>query len=141
MQHHFWIPALATAVIAAGVDARTRRIPNWLSVPSMVAGLVASLAQGGAEGMWQSLLSLGIAVVFFGIPCWMGSMGMGDLKLGCALGAWMGPQALMLALLVASMAAGVHALLYSLLRCRSDSIPYGPAMAAGVIVAMFAHWR
>ena len=141
MPHEFWIPALATAVIAAGVDARTRRIPNWVSVPSMIAGLVAAGVQSGGNGLWQSLLSVGIAVLFFGTQCWMGSMGMGDLKLGCALGAWIAPEAMLLALLVAAMAAGMHAMLYSLLRFPSASIPYGPSMAAGVIVSMFAHWR
>ncbi|MBS1826019.1 MAG: prepilin peptidase [Acidobacteria bacterium] len=141
MEQAFWIPALATAVIAAGVDARTRRIPNWLSVPSMVAGLVAAGMRSGSDGLWQSLLSVGIAVLFFGMQCWMGSMGMGDLKLGCALGAWIAPEAMVFALMVAAMAAGLHAVVYSLLRYPSGSIPYGPAMAAGVIVSMFAHWR
>jgi prepilin peptidase CpaA len=71
-------------------DVRTRRIPNALTVPSFVSGLVFHLAFHG----WPGLLDAGLGfLVGFGIlfVIWLaGSGGGGDAKLMGALGAWLG---------------------------------------------------
>jgi prepilin peptidase CpaA len=45
----------------------------------------------------------------FGFLFWMGGMGMGDVKLCAAIGAWVGPWQLMVALVVTGLAGGVMA--------------------------------
>lgn len=145
MNPNLWTPAMITVLVAAAIDARSRRIPNWLSVPSLVLGVVVSIALDGPAGWNRSLLGIALAAVFFGGQCWLGNMGMGDLKLGCAMGAWIGAPALLFALLITAMAGGLLATGYLLFAARSKSdahaIPYAPPMAVGVMVSMFANWR
>jgi Flp pilus assembly protein protease CpaA len=88
-----FIPTLAAAVavIAAVTDVRERRIPNRLTYPAMVAGLVLQTAVYGWHGL---LLGLFGALLFGG--CFLlfhlvRAMGAGDVKLAVALGCIIGP--------------------------------------------------
>lgn len=48
-----------------------------------------------------------------GVLYWLGGMGMGDVKLCTAIGAWIGPSQLLLALVVMGVAGGVIALCWA----------------------------
>lgn len=52
--------------------------------------------------------------LIFGFFCWMGGMGMGDVKLCAAIGAWIGPSQLLLALVLTGLAGGVMVLCWAL---------------------------
>jgi prepilin peptidase CpaA len=90
METYLLLGALITATTGAVQDVRARRIPNWLTYGSLVAGLGVrtwwlgwhGLAQG-AEGM---LLGGGVFFLFFLVR----GMGAGDVKLMGAVGAWVG---------------------------------------------------
>ena len=47
------------------------------------------------------------ALVIYGFLFWMGGMGAGDVKLCAAIGAWIGPSQLFIALVITGMAGGV----------------------------------
>lgn len=85
---------LAVVVAYTGVclvmDLRSRRIPNWLTVPALVLGLAAHTVMGGWSGLQFSLLGFatGFAVLF--VLWLMGGGGGGDVKMMSALGAWLG---------------------------------------------------
>jgi len=84
-------PMLAMLVIAAAVDWRTRRIPNWLTVLMMLSGLAGSFLAGHVASPGQAMLGM---VVGFAIPFGlfaMGALGGGDVKLLAGIGAWLGP--------------------------------------------------
>jgi len=87
-----WWPTLLVLVIASITDLRSYRIPNWLSLPFLACGIVVSSGLHGFRGFGQSIGGIGLAVVLIGVFCWLGGMGMGDLKLGAAIGAWIGPS-------------------------------------------------
>ncbi len=53
---------------------------------------------------------MGLGALIFGFFCWLGGMGMGDVKLCAAIGAWIGPSQLLLALVITGLAGGVMAL-------------------------------
>lgn len=108
-----WWPTLTVLVIATVTDLRSRRIPNWLVLPFMVAGILVSGWVHGWHGVGQSLSGLALGAALFGILYLMGGMGMGDVKLFAAIGAWIGPMQLLFALLVTSMAGGVMALCWA----------------------------
>ncbi|MCA9064109.1 MAG: prepilin peptidase [Planctomycetaceae bacterium] len=76
--------------VAAVSDLRARRIPNKLTAPMFVAGVVWQACQG-----WSALGSgLGGFAIGFGLMfvLWMiGSAGGGDVKLLGALSIWLGP--------------------------------------------------
>ena len=105
------LPLIALVVIVATViDLRTRRIPNWLVFPCLLAGLVWASVTHGWSGLGQALLGVGVAVLAVGPFCALRAMGMGDLKLCAAVGAWIGPSQLVVALVLTGMAGGVIAL-------------------------------
>jgi prepilin peptidase CpaA len=109
-----WWPTLIVLAVAIFTDLRSRRIPNWLVLPFMLAGVAVSGWLHGWHGIGQSLGGLGLGTLFFGILFWMGGMGMGDVKLCAAIGAWIGPAQLLLALVITGLAGGVMALCWGL---------------------------
>jgi prepilin peptidase CpaA len=100
--------------VATWTDLRSRRIPNWLVLPFLVAGVGVSAWQNGWHGVAQSLEGLALGAVLFGVLFAMGGMGMGDVKLAAAIGAWIGPSQLLLALVLTGLAGGVMALVWAL---------------------------
>ena len=72
------------------LDVRSRRIPNWLTVPVLATGLLVYTACDGLSGLWFSFLGFatGFGVLFV---LWLfGGGGGGDVKMMGALGAWLG---------------------------------------------------
>ncbi len=108
-----WWPTLVAVTIATVCDIRSRRIPNWLVLPFLLAGIVVATVTGGWSGLGQSLLGLSLAAVLLGIFYCLGGMGMGDVKLCAAIGAWIGPQQLGTALVVMGIAGGLMAVLWA----------------------------
>jgi len=109
-----WWPTLILAVIATFTDLRGRRIPNWLTVPFLLAGLICSVVFHGLSGLGQSVMGMALGAFLMGILCLLGGMGMGDLKLCAAVGAWIGPGQLVIALVFMGLIGGVMALCWAL---------------------------
>jgi prepilin peptidase CpaA len=101
--------AVLLALIGCWTDLRSRRIPNWLTVPAFVVGVVANAVLGGLSGLKTSLLGalvgLGLLLPFVLLR----SLGAGDWKLAGALGAFAGPNLLVDLLLLSVFVAGVMA--------------------------------
>jgi prepilin peptidase CpaA len=109
-----WWPTVIVLAIATFTDVRSCRIPNWLVVPFLAGGFVVSAWTRGWHGMEQSLLGFLLGAGIFGFLYWMGGMGMGDVKLFAAIGAWIGPAQLLVALVVTGMAGGIMALAWAI---------------------------
>ncbi len=109
-----WWPTLIVLAIATFTDVRSCRIPNWLVLPFLVAGIAVSGWMHGWHGVGQSLLGIGLGTVVLGFFYWMGGMGMGDLKLCAAVGAWIGPAQLLVALVLTGIAGGIMALCWAI---------------------------
>jgi prepilin peptidase CpaA len=113
--HSFaWWPTLAVLGVATFTDLRSRRIPNWLVLPFLLTGIVVSVWTQGWSGLGQSLGGALLGLVIYGVLFWMGGMGAGDVKLCAAIGAWVGPQQLILALVITGMAGGVMVFCWAL---------------------------
>ncbi len=103
--------AICLSLIAAYTDLRSRRIPNWLTVPGFAVGVVASTILGGWSGLKESLLGTGLAFALL-LPFWLlRSLGAGDLKFAAALGAYTGPGRLIDILIGSVFVAGLMALI------------------------------
>ena len=121
--HSFaWWPTTVVLVVATFTDLRNRRIPNWLVFPFLLAGIAVSpwrqnwpgIGRGlGWHGVGQSFAGFGVGLLVCGIFFWMGGMGAGDVKLCAAIGAWIGPSQLFLALVVTGLAGGVMVLVWA----------------------------
>lgn len=110
--------AILLSVIAGWTDWRSRRIPNWLTVPGFVVGLVLGVFSGGWSGLKDSLLGTGLAFALL-LPFWLlKSLGAGDLKFAAALGAYTGPGRLVDILIGSVFVAGVMALVLVIYKRR-----------------------
>ena len=104
-------------------DLKVRRIPNWLVVPFLLAGLAGSVVTGGWAGLGNSMLGLILGGFTTGVFYILGGMGMGDVKLCAAIGAWVGPEQMGLALVAIGLAGGVLAILWAAGTGRLSGIP------------------
>lgn len=140
----FAILALALLVVFF-TDVETGLIPNAITYPGIVVGLVFAAASG-REAFVSSLLTAagagGVFVLIGILARWafrQEAMGVGDMKLAAMLGAFLGSPGVIVALFlaVAIGAAGGLILIALRLRTRNDVIPFGAALAAGAVIAMF----
>ncbi len=96
--------------MAAATDLRSRRIPNWLTVPGLLIGVAANTALGGWSGLKASLLGATVGLTLLLPFVLLRSLGAGDWKLAGALGAFTGPSLLIDLLLGSVLVAGVMAM-------------------------------
>lgn len=76
--------------VTAISDLRFRKIPNTMTAPMCIGGIVYQVGFFGWDGLWVSLLGFaaGFGVLFV---LWMiGTAGGGDVKLIAALSTWIG---------------------------------------------------
>jgi len=102
--------ATIPAVIAGWTDWRTRRIPNWLTVPALVLGIAANSLALGWYGAKEALLGAGLGLGLLLPFVLIRSLGGGDWKLVGALGAFLGPPRLIAVLVATILVAGAMAL-------------------------------
>lgn len=140
------MPGLALAILAADavaillIDARYRLIPNWLSLPLIPLGLVASAFSGADRtaiaarlitmaGLWFGLLLL--RAVF---TRWRqrSALGMGDVKLMIAAAAWLAPAALPDYLLCAALSGLAEGIVRS--RRAEKRIAFGSHLAPWLVI-------
>ena len=101
--------AVLLALIAGWTDFRSRRIPNWLTVPGLLVGLAMNIVLGGKAGVLASLEGVGVGLALLLPFVLLRSLGAGDWKLAGALGAFTGPGRLVDLLLGSVFVAGVMA--------------------------------
>lgn len=101
--------AVVLALIAGWTDLRRRRIPNWLTVPGLLVGMVANTVLGGWIGLKTSLLGAVIGLALLLPFVLLRSLGAGDWKLAGALGSFAGPALLMDLLIGSVFVAGLMA--------------------------------
>lgn len=97
--------------IAIYLDLRRHRIPNWVTVPACLTGILYHVwSHGLAGGLPFSLKGLAAGLVILIIPFLMGGMGGGDVKLLAALGCWSGASGVFNLFLYGALAGGGIAL-------------------------------
>jgi prepilin peptidase CpaA len=101
--------AVLLSLVAAATDLRSRRIPNWLTVPGLLIGVAANTALGGWSGLKASVLGATVGLALLLPFVLLRSLGAGDWKLAGTLGAFAGPGVLVNLLLGSVLVAGVMA--------------------------------
>lgn len=82
-----WIVTI-TLVVAAVIDGVQLKVPNWITFPLIVSGLVYSSLAFGWSGLGWSLFGMFVGLALL-LPAYaIGGMGAGDVKLLAGVGAW-----------------------------------------------------
>ncbi len=102
------MPALL-AIAAGWTDWRSRRIPNWLTIPGLLLGVAVNSWLRGWPGAKESLLGAGLGLLLLLPFVLIRSLGAGDWKFVGALGAFLGPQNLLTVLLLGILVNGIMA--------------------------------
>lgn len=148
------IIATAAVTLAAVVDVRSRRIPNWLTAGLVASGIFLGLWRNGGAGVSMALAGavFGLAML---LPFYaMGVIGAGDVKLLAGLGAMMGPQVLVTIAIYAALAGGLISIIILAKTGRllvvlneifiehrppsrgGAKAPYGVALASGMYLTL-----
>ncbi len=131
--------AVWAAVLAAGADLVERVIPHrWLVV--MLAAAVVRLATGTVAWEPDLLLALGLGLFFLATYLLSrDGFGLGDVKLGVAMGLVLGWPAGFTGVVLGLLAGGIYGLGLVAARRASfqDGIPLGPFLAVGLAAVVF----
>jgi leader peptidase (prepilin peptidase)/N-methyltransferase len=141
-----WCAMVAVLVALTAIDWDTTLLPDSLTLPLLWAGLVAAsfgwtlplhTALGGVAAGYLSLWSV---YWLFKLTTGKEGMGFGDFKLLAALGAWLGWQAILPIVLMASVIGalvGISMKISGALR-QGRYVPFGPFLAGGGLVVILA---
>ncbi len=135
-----WALFLISVLVAlAGTDLEHRLLPNVIVVPATVVGLLLS-ALVDPEGWWVYPLSaVAVAAGLFALAmAYPGGMGLGDVKMGGMLGAFLGPYAALVVFLGALLGAFVGGILMVTGAIeRRSALPFGVFLAPAGVVTLF----
>ena len=118
LQPELTYPAAATACALLGsvFDVKSRRIPNFITFPAFLFGLVLHFALGGWRQFLTALAAGVICGVVFLIFYLAGGMGAGDVKLIMAVGCIAGLSHVPYLLVLTALCGGVMAIALALAR-------------------------
>jgi prepilin peptidase CpaA len=145
-----WI-ALAVGTAAIVEDVWRRQISNWIPVSALAAGFGWQIWANGWRGAGDAGLGMVTGFLVFLIFYILGGMGGGDVKLmagfGALLGPWRSVEAALYTAVIGALLAVLVLAASSLMRwwrkaekgTAPASIPYAPAIALGVWLALVPH--
>jgi prepilin peptidase CpaA len=101
----------AILILAAWIDGRELKVPNWITFPMVLAGLIYSTWVGGFGGLGAGLLGMCVGLLTL-MPLYaVGGMGAGDVKLMAGIGAWLGWEITLAAFAVSVVVGAVMAVI------------------------------
>ncbi len=155
----------AVGVVAAVIDLRTRRVPNWLTLATAALGIALATLHVTRVTAAAAAYGLLVGVVVMLPGHLFGGSGAGDVKLLAALGTLLGPAHTVLAFLFTGVSGAALALVVAahrgllrstfsrstaFVRTRGANVleieshavdnrfAYAPAIALGALLAAFA---
>jgi len=103
-------------VVAAAIDGWQLKVPNWITFPMVLSGIVYNTVAFGWEGLGASLLGMVVGLALLMPAYAIGGMGAGDVKLLAGVGAWVGVATTFYSFCVSAVIGGVIALAMVLIR-------------------------
>ena len=110
VEQTIWPLVIVLTLVAAFLDFRTRKIPNWLTVPSLFVGVTLHAATRGWPAAKFSLEGAGLALALVLPLVLLRALGAGDWKLMGAVGAFLGPIMVLFVLFGSILVSGLMAM-------------------------------
>ncbi len=137
-----WVLAALTLLLITLIDLRLSVIPDQLNLFIALLGLALVIAMGNYGAWSEHLIGAGAAAAIFGLIIILSrgqGMGVGDLKLGAALGFLFGWPEIALIIMAAFALGGIWAgfLLLAGKKTLKEAIPFGPFIALAAILVLF----
>ncbi len=101
------LAAIVILTIAAYIDWKEHRVPNWLTFGGLGFALAYHAAMSGYPGLGYALLGAGVGLATLIVMYALGGMGAGDVKLMAAVGAWVGATATLQAFVWIAVIGGI----------------------------------
>ncbi|REJ87552.1 MAG: prepilin peptidase [Planctomycetota bacterium] len=96
---------------AAYIDGKQLRVPNWLTFPMVLTGLLYNAVVGGWAGLGDGLIGMLVGLATL-LPLYaVGGMGAGDVKLMAGIGAWLGAAVTWNAFVVSVIVGAIMAII------------------------------
>ena len=105
-----WTLTLALTISAALLDWRSRRIPNWLTVPGFLSGVTLHVVLNGWQGLRFALAGGALALILLLPLVMLRALGAGDWKLMGAVGAFLGWKLFLFVMFGSILASGIMAM-------------------------------
>ncbi len=132
------IPA---CMVVSVIDLKIQIIPNEISLPGIVLGLLINILPASPLGFLSALYGMLLGGGFFYLVALLskGGMGGGDIKLIAMFGAFLGWKNCLVAIFFGVLLGSVVGIVLMLLRKkgRKDPIPFGPFLCLGTLIALF----
>lgn len=103
------VGSVVVGTLAAILDLKCRKIPNWLTFPAMLLGIIFNLMIKD-QAWYFSIFGLLVGFLMFLLPFALGGIGAGDVKLMMALGAFLGMKTIFRIGLYGGIAGGIFSL-------------------------------
>jgi prepilin peptidase CpaA len=123
-------PLIGTLGLAAVIDARVRRIPNWLTFGLLLGGLGRAAASGGTVGLERALFGAGAGGALPLLLYAISALGGGDVKLLAAIGAWVGAGPAILVFIVEAVLGLGIVLIQAISQRRTGQLMRNSALIA-----------
>jgi leader peptidase (prepilin peptidase)/N-methyltransferase len=135
------LPFVASLIALAGIDLDHQLLPNKIVYPMAVYGVVATaLVQSG--DLAEHLIAGAGAFLFLllAVLAYPSGMGMGDVKLGGAMGVYLGVSVIpgMLAAFLTGTIFGLTIIAREGAQARKKAVPFGIFLAIGGLVGVLA---
>ena len=146
-----WTAALyallfSALVVVTGTDLTHKMIPNVITIPGMVVGLLGAVTVLPV-GVINSVLGFTVGGGILWLLAWLSpylfgkeGMGGGDIKLLAMVGAFLGWKPALLTIMIGSLTGSIIGISLIALRIikRDEYIPFGPFLVLGASLQFFA---
>jgi len=140
----FYLLYVCILITISSIDFVHQIIPNILSIPGIILGLVFQLINNnivfGLIGMVFGGGLILLVRVFGGWAYKKEVMGMGDVYLTAMIGAFVGFPQIIPAILIGALSGSIYGIMYLLIMHKNSAspIPFGPFLSiGGLVVALF----
>lgn len=132
-------------LVVAGTDLTHKIIPNVVTLPGIVLGLLGA-ATVLPVGLLNALLGVAVGGGILWALAWASpylfgkeGMGGGDIKLLAMIGAFLGWKPALLTIMIGSLTGSIIGISLIALRLmkRDEYIPFGPFLVLGALLSMF----